>query len=97
MFIDSAIVILAFAVMCLWVCANVIVVFNYSLRTMANEFWVEQTWVGKICANAFYSLAWVISGLLTLGAILLGAVLCAFSKWYEKYKPTLKSAMDLEL
>ena len=61
-----------YAVLGLWAILNIVVVIKYSLREMAVEFWVNQNVFGKICANIFYCLAWVVSAVLVAVVCLLG-------------------------
>ena len=61
MFIDKLNLILAILVLVAYSIANLLVVWNYSLKFMWEEFWVGQKWCGKICANVFYLPAWIIN------------------------------------
>lgn len=61
MFIDYVLMVFGGLVLLAYAVANILVVINYSVRLMWREFWVEQKWFGKICANVFYLPAWVIS------------------------------------
>jgi hypothetical protein len=83
MFIDKAIIILEIAVGVLWLIANFIVAFNYSFKTMIDCFWKEQTVMGKICANIFYSLAWVLLALATAVVVVLTWVLTPIHKIFK--------------
>ena len=102
MFIDKAIVILGIAVGVAWVVANFIVVFNYSFKTMVEDFWKEQTIMGKICANIFYSLAWVLLALVTAVVVLLTWVLSPIYKGFKWFvvkvlHPMYRRAIKFEL
>ena len=102
MFIDKAIIILEIAIGVLWLIANFIVAFNYSLKTMTECFWEEQTVMGKICANIFYSLAWVLLALATVVVVVLTWVLTPIHKGFNWFitkflHPLYKQAMRLEL
>jgi lysylphosphatidylglycerol synthetase-like protein (DUF2156 family) len=102
MFIDKAIVILGIAVGVAWVVANFIVAFNYSLKTMVEDFWKEQTIMGKICANTFYSLAWVFLALATTIVVLLTWVLFPIYKGFKWFvikflHPLYHKAIKFEL
>ena len=102
MFIDKAIVILGIAVGVLWLVANFIVAFNYSFKTMVDCFWKEQTIMGKICANIFYSLAWVFLALATVVVVALTWVLTPIHKGFKwlvvKFlHPLYKQAIRFEL
>ena len=65
MFIDKAIIILGVLCLVAWGIANLIVAFHYSIKSMVEFFWKEQTIMGKICANVFYAPAWVLITTLT--------------------------------
>ena len=43
MFINKAIIILGIVVCVAWVVANLVVAFNYSIKTMIECFWKKQT------------------------------------------------------
>lgn len=47
-----------------WLFCNVAVVRSMSKDEMYEEFVEDQCLVGKICANAFYSLAWLLKKVL---------------------------------
>ena len=66
MFIDKLNLVLSILVLVAYSIANLLVVWNYSLKFMWEEFWVGQKWCGKICANVFYLPAWIINIALTL-------------------------------
>ena len=61
MFIDYVLMIFGGLVALAYAVANILVVINYPITFMWEEFWVKQKWFGKICANIFYLPAWVIS------------------------------------
>lgn len=42
-----------------WSVANIYVAYTMSASEMCNEFVTGQSHVGAICANGFYSLAWL--------------------------------------
>ena len=63
MFIDKLIIILFAVCVFLWVVANLIVAFLYSLKWMVDIFWKDQKVMGKIGSTIFYSLAWVLEAL----------------------------------
>ena len=69
-----------YVILAIWASLNLAVVFFYSLRKMAKEFWVEQKLFGKICINLFYSLAWVVNAIMTFGMIIIGGLLVAIYK-----------------
>jgi hypothetical protein len=102
MFIDKTTMILGIAVCVAWVVANLIVVFNYSFKTMVEDFWKEQTIMGKICANTFYSLAWVLLALATAAVVVLTWVLYPIHKGFKWFvvkflHPMYKQAIKFEL
>jgi hypothetical protein len=102
MFIDKAIVILGIVVCVAWVVANFIVAFNYSFKTMVECFWKEQPVMGKICANIFYSLAWVLLALATAVVVVLTWVLTPIYKGFKWFvvkflHPMYKQAIKFEL
>lgn len=47
-----------------YVVLNLVVAFGMSLKSMYEDFWVSQCWIGKICANIFFALAWIIKSCL---------------------------------
>ena len=102
MFIDKTIIILGIAVCAAWVVANFIVAFNYSFKTMIECFWKEQTIMGKICANLFYSLTWVLLALVTAVVVLLTWILSPIYKGFKWFvvkvlHPMYRKAVKLEL
>ena len=60
-----------YAVLALWGVLNVVVAVKCSMREMANDFWVDQNVFGKICANAFYAPAWVLSAVILAVVVVL--------------------------
>lgn len=51
------------AVAALVVICNIFVAVTYTPQQMKNHFIDGQCIVGKVCANAFYGLAWALKGL----------------------------------
>jgi hypothetical protein len=43
-----------------WLFCNVVVAHEYSIEEMREDFITDQCWLGKIGANSFYWLAWLI-------------------------------------
>jgi hypothetical protein len=101
MFIDYAIMILGYLVISAYALANILVVGNYPIRFMWQEFWVEQKWYGKICANVFYLPAWVMSFLIVGIVSILNFIIVPLSKIFNKLakwiNPIFKRAIKLEL
>lgn len=101
MFIDYAIIILGYLVIPAYALANVLVVANYPIRFMWEEFWIEQKWYGKICANVFYLPAWIISFLIVAIVSILNFIIVPLSKIFNKLakliNPIFKRAIKLEL
>ena len=101
MFIDYALMILGGLVLLAYAVANVLVVINYSIRFMWQEFWVEQKWFGKICANVFYAPAWVISVALTIFTFVIGFLVIVLFKVFKKLShwiyPLFEKAKTLNL
>ena len=102
MFIDKAIIILGIAVGVAWVVANLIVALNYSFKTMIECFWEEQTIMGKICANIFYSLAWVLLAIAIAVVVVLTWVLTPIYKGFKWFvvkflHPLYHKAIKFEL
>ena len=101
MFIDYALMVLGGLVLLAYAVANILVVINYSIRFMWQEFWVEQKWFGKICANLFYLPAWVISFVLVAIVCVLN---CVFVPIYKLFKllanwinPLFNKAIKLDM
>ena len=46
-----------------YVVLNVVCALTLSLRAMAEEFWEEQNFFGKVCVNLFYAPAWALSAI----------------------------------
>ena len=102
MFVDKVIIILSILVVAVWVIANLIVAANYSFKTMVKCFWKEQTIMGKICANIFYSLAWVLLAIATAVVVLLTWLLTPIYKGFKWFvvkflHPMYKQAIKFEL
>lgn len=83
MFIDKAIFILGILALALWGVANLIVVLNYSLKTMAQCFWKDQNLMGKICANLFYAPVWVILAVMSAVTILMTWILTPIYRMFH--------------
>jgi hypothetical protein len=83
MFIDYALMVLGGLVLLAYAVANALVVINYSIRFMWQEFWIEQKWFGKICANIFYLPAWVVNFVLVAIVCVLN---CVFMPIYKLFK-----------
>lgn len=45
-----------------WLWCNITVAKMLSVEEMREDFITNQSWLGKICANSFYWLAWLIKG-----------------------------------
>ena len=102
MFIDKLIIILFAVCVFLWVIANLIVAFLYSLKWMVDIFWKDQNIMGKICANIFYSLAWVLVALksaIVFALYFICTPIYKFFKWFtvKKLHPLFERAKILDL
>ena len=101
MIIDYVLLGLGIAVLLAYALANILVVANYPIRFMWEEFWIEQKWYGKICANVFYLPAWVMSFLIVGIVSLLNFIIVPLSKLFNKLakciNPIFKRAIKLEL
>lgn len=102
MFIDKLNLILLALCFFLWVVANLIVVSQYSLKTMIEFFWTNQRVMGKIGSNIFYSLAWVLVALnsaLVFALYFICTPIYKFFKWLvlKKLHPLFDRAKKLEL
>ena len=101
MIIDYVLFGLEIAVLLAYALANILVVANYPIRFMWEEFWTEQKWYGKICANVFYLPAWVMSFLIVGIVCLLNFIIVPLSKLFNKFakwiNPIFKRAIKLEL
>lgn len=101
MFIDYALMVLGGLVLLAYAVANILIVANYSIRFMWSEFWVEQKWFGKICANVFYLPAWIISFVLVFVVSILNLIIMPLSKIFSKLakwiNPIFKKAIELDL
>ena len=102
MFIDKLNLILLALCFFLWVVANLIVVFHYSLNTMVEFFWTNQRVMGKIGSNIFYSLAWVLKAL-QIAVVCVLYFICTpiykFFKWFvvQTLHPLYDRIKKLEL
>ena len=83
MFIDYVLMILGGLVLLAYAVANVLVVVKYPIAFMWREFWVEQKWFGRICANIFYLPAWIISFVLVAIVIILNVVIVPLYKLFK--------------
>ena len=101
MFIDYALMVLGGLVLLAYAVANILVVINYSIRFMWEEFWVKQKWFGKICANLFYLPAWIISFGLVAIVCVLNVIIVPLYKLFKVLalwvNPLFKRAIKLEL
>ena len=101
MFIDYVLMILGGLILLAYVVVNALVVINYPITFMWQEFWVEQKWFGKICANVFYLPAWVISFAIVAIVIVLNTIMVllyklfkALAKWIN---PLFNQALKLNI
>lgn len=101
MFIDYVLMIFGGLVALAYAVANILVVINYPITFMWEEFWVKQKWFGKICANIFYLPAWVISFALVAIIFILNIVIMplyklfkALAKWVN---PLFNQALKLNI
>lgn len=83
MFIDYVLMILGGLVLLAYAVANILVVANYPITMMWKEFWVEQKWFGRICANVFYLPAWIISFVLVVIIIALNVIIVPLYKLFK--------------
>ena len=83
MFIDYALMILGGLVLLAYAVANILVVINYPIAFMWKEFWIEQKWFGKICANIFYLPAWIISFVFVAIIIILNVIIVPLYKFFK--------------
>ena len=101
MFIDYALMVLGGLVAFAYLIANILVVIHYSITFMWKEFWVEQKWFGKICANVFYLPAWAISFVLVAMVIVLNIVIVPLYKVFKMLakwiNPLFHRALKLNL
>lgn len=101
MFIDYALMVLGGLVAFAYLIANILVVINYSITFMWKEFWVEQKWFGKICANVFYLPAWAISFTLVVMVIVLNVIIVPLYKVFKMLakwiNPLFNRALKLNL
>ena len=101
MFIDYALMVLGGLVAFAYLIANILVVINYSITFMWKEFWVEQKWFGKICANVFYLPAWAISFVLVAMVIVLNVIIVPLYKVFKMLakwiNPLFNRALKLNL
>ena len=66
-----------------YVALNVLIVCHYSITFMWKEFWVEQKWFGKICANIFYLPSWIISFALVALVLILYVIVVPLYKLFK--------------
>lgn len=101
MFIDYVLMILGSLVALAYAVANILVVINYPITFMWKEFWVEQKWFGKICANIFYLPAWVISFALVAVIFILYIVIMPLYKLFKTLakwiNPLFNQALKLNI
>ena len=101
MFIDYASLVLGGLVLLAYAVANILVVINYPICFMWQEFWVEQKWFGKICANVFYLPAWIISFILVALVCVLNVIIVPIYKLFKLLakwiNPLFKRAIKLEV
>ena len=101
MFIDYALLVLEILVVLGYAVANILVVCNYPIAFMWQEFWVEQKWFGKICANIFYLPAWIMSFVLVALVIILNVIIVLLYKLFKilaKWiNPLFKQAIKLNI
>ena len=102
MFIDKLIIILFAICIFLWVIANLIVAFLYSLKWMVDILWKDQTVMGKIGSTIFYSLAWVLVALksaIVFALYFICTPIYKFFKWLvvKKLHPLFVRAKVLDL
>lgn len=102
MFIDKLIIILFALCLFLWVVANLIVAFLYSLKWMVDIFWKDQKVMGKIGSTIFYSLAWVLVALksaIVFALYFICTPIYKFLKWFvlKKLHPLFERAKTLDL
>lgn len=83
MIIDYVLMILGGLVLLAYSVANILVVINYPITFMWKEFWVDQKWFGKICANIFYLPAWTISFILVAIVIILNVIIVPLYKLFK--------------
>ena len=83
MFIDYVLMILGGLILLAYVVVNALIVINYPITFMWQEFWVEQKWFGKICANVFYLPAWVISFAIVAIVIVLNVIMVLLYKLFK--------------
>lgn len=101
MIIDYVLMILNGLVLLAYAVANILVVINYSIAFMWKEFWVEQKWFGKICANIFYLPAWIISFILVGIVIILNIIIVPLYKLFRLLakwiRPLFNQALKLNI
>lgn len=83
MFIDYVLMILGGLMALAYAVANILVVINYPITFMWEEFWVKQKWFGKICANIFYLPAWIISFALVAVIFILNIIITPLYKLFK--------------
>lgn len=101
MFIDYALSILGGLVVLAYVILNVLVVFNYTIPIMWQEFWVNQKVFGRICINLFYLPSWIIKFVMVVLVCLLNFIFIplykifrGIAKWIN---PVYKQAIKLNI
>ena len=101
MFVDYVSLVLGGLIVLAYVVANVLVVIHYPIRFMWKEFWVEQKWFGRICANFFYVPAWIISFALVALVCVLNAIIVPIYRLFKVLalwiNPLFKRAIKLEM
>lgn len=60
--------------------SNLAVFFLMPLKTMYQDFWENQSWVGRITTNLFYAPVWLLKGLIY--GLILGIYWVLFSIRY---------------
>ena len=101
MFVDYLLLVLQILIALAYGVMTILVVCNYSIRFMWQEFWTEQSIVGKISANVFYFPAWIIKFVLVALVVVANFVIVplykifgVLAKWIN---PIFKRAIKLEL
>ena len=101
MFIDYVLMILGGLILLAYVVVNALVVINYPITFMWQEFWVEQKWFGKICANVFYLPAWIISFAIVAIVIVLNTIMVLLYKLFKALakciNPLFNQALKLNI
>ena len=101
MFIDYALMVLGGLVALAYVVLNVLIVCHYSIPFMWQEFWVEQKWFGKICANLFYLPSWIVKFVLVALVCVLNFIFISLYKIFRVIakwiNPIYKQAIKLNI